>query len=330
MLCLLSFLRRFIPGLVLLPVLANACQCEFSLSSCKEAAASNFVFIGTVELVEPKFLNGWNAASPAWLRLLNDAYIEAEKSPSPKTLASLKSTYLRTFPELDDSRKQELQAAKTLPDVAGLFYSALDRGMRVRFKVKTLFKHGEDDDDADDQPDEEESSLEVYTPFGDCGYDFQTGETYLVYANRDEDSNYIFTGSCTRTRRLSDAGEDLAYLFFYKDQREESARVEGFATTDGLNQLNFDHLHGAIRSPVAGATIGLKSDKMERFTRADQSGRFVFDGLSEGDYKLSALVGGSPLNMQVLAGPQPIHVEEKSCVEQILLMPKAAPAVEKH
>jgi hypothetical protein len=67
---------------------------------------------------------------------------------------------------------------------------------------------------------------------GDCGYDFQLGETYLVYADDEEGENYFLTSSCMRTKRLPEAGEDLAYLYFYKNQPEESSRIEGFATSD--------------------------------------------------------------------------------------------------
>jgi hypothetical protein len=81
-----------------------------------------------------------------------------------------------------------------------------------------------------------------------------------VYANNDEFGAYYFTGSCTRTKRVSDAGEDLSYLFFYKDHPEESARLEGFTTTE---RLDFDPLHDpeTVKSPVAGVIVELKSDR---------------------------------------------------------------------
>ena len=59
--------------------------------------------------------------------------------------------------------------------------------------------------------DDDGGSFDVWTSSGACGFDFQVGETYLVYA--DEGSNLFFTSSCTRTNRLSDAGPDLSYFF---------------------------------------------------------------------------------------------------------------------
>ena len=116
-------------------------------------------------------------------------------------------------------------------------------GMRVRFRVQTLFKHEDDDDDHDSQKpvEEPEDHFEVWTPFGDCGISFQTGETYLVYAGDDEEtSDSIATDSCTRTRRLSEAGEDLAYLYFYKEHPQESTRIDGYATTNAVYLWAFE------------------------------------------------------------------------------------------
>ncbi len=44
-----------------------------------------------------------------------------------------------------------------------------------------------------------------------CGYAFERGKTYLVYANADEEGA-LHTGICTRTARLSDAEADVEAL----------------------------------------------------------------------------------------------------------------------
>jgi hypothetical protein len=211
--------------------------------------------------------------------------------------------------------------------------------------VKTAAKGTKDDDDdgrekgaeksdsvktaaADNDRDKqgEEDFFAVETAFGDCGYDFQEGETYLVYANSDEDSDVLSTSSCSRTRRLSDAGEDLTYLLVYKDRPEESARLEGFTTTDEYYQLGFDQMHDpeTTKAPVAGVIVELQSDRLIRYAESDRDGRFVFDGLREGDYKVSAFARGYgyPVRTQLLAGPQAFHIGQKSCARQVLLLPK--------
>jgi hypothetical protein len=322
----------------LLPSRASACQCESSFSTCREVVASDLVFIGTVQSIEPIFMNRWNMKDQSSVRSLIDAYTDAQQRPSASALARLKDTYLKIFSSLEPNEKRQLEAAETVQDVGSLFDFALDRGLRARFLVKALFKYEDDDDaaqnagakddkakDDDDRKDDHGKSVpdffDVWTTFGDCGDDFQIGETYLVYANNDEDGNYFFTGSCTRTRRVSDAGDDLAYLFFYKDQPAESARLEGFTTTE---RQDFDVLHDpeTVKSPVAGIIVKLTSERLKRYAQTDAHGRFIFDGLPEGDYQMSAFANGYPLKEQLLAGPKPIHLKEKSCARQILLLPK--------
>jgi hypothetical protein len=68
----------------------------------------------------------------------------------------------------------------------------------------------------------------------------------------------------------------------------------------------------------------LKSDRFKRFAQSDRNGRFVFDGLPEGDYKITAFASGYPLNAQLLTGPTPLHIKAKSCARQILRLPKPA------
>ena len=167
---------------------------------------------------------------------LNEEYARARQDPSAATLAKLKDSYLRTFPDLPEDRKRKLQSARSPQDLASLFYGVLGDGKQIRFRVKSSFKQEEESG---------EGSLEVWTPFGDCGYDFQIGETYLVYADDDEETSVLTTGVCTRTKRLSDAGDDLAYLFFLKSDPVNSARLEGFATANELYQADYDKLHDA-------------------------------------------------------------------------------------
>jgi len=320
-------------ALILFDPGAEACQCQSSYAPCNEVAVSDSVFIGTVESISPIFLSRWNLTSRASLQSLNEAYLDAQDHPSPAALSRLKVAYVSSFPDQGPEAKQRLQAAKTIFDVTSVFYSTLNSGMRVRFKVRTLFKHEEDgDDDVPKKPkttqsdatnrddDNDEDYLEVSTPFGDCGVDFQAGETYLVYADNDENSDLMSTTVCTRTRRLTDAGDDLPYLFYYKEQREQSTRIEGFTTADDRYQLDLDKMHDptTMKGSVPGLVLELRSESLTRFTTSDSKGRFVFDGLAGGEYSLSAFEPGYPakqglLYSGLLAGPQTFSLEPKSC-----------------
>lgn len=46
---------------------------------------------------------------------------------------------------------------------------------------------------------------------GDCGYTFEVGESYLIYAHRPP-TGELTTGICSRTRPTTAAADDLAYL----------------------------------------------------------------------------------------------------------------------
>src|SRR5882757_8101077 len=56
-------------------------------------------------------------------------------------------------------------------------------------------------------------SLEIRTGMGggDCGYPFQRGESYVVYANENKDGVLVAT-TCSRTAPASKAQADLFYL----------------------------------------------------------------------------------------------------------------------
>jgi len=311
-------MRRLLSvSLLLIPTPLPACQCLLTLSACHEVALADRVFIGTVESVEPSFLNRWNPSKSSQLAGL-------QPGRSSSGLAGLKAGYLKAFPDLPEHYKRQLAAAKTSDDIAKLFYSIVAQGRQVRFKVRTTFR-GEKDDKEDS---DKEESLEVWTDSGDCGYDFQVGETYLVYADEDEETDRINTSVCYRNQRLSDAGDNLAYLFFFQNGGDESARLEGFVTSDEFYQRDLDKAHDPerIKFPEPGVILELKSAQGQRYAQSDRDGRFIFDGLPGGEYSVSVFNAGYPEPVKLLAGPIPVHVEKKGCASQVLLVPKRASA----
>ncbi len=56
-----------------------------------------------------------------------------------------------------------------------------------------------------------------------CHVPFKTGETWLVYAR--ERDGLITTGSCSRTRLLAEAAQDIAYLEGLEERRDEIESV---------------------------------------------------------------------------------------------------------
>jgi hypothetical protein len=300
-------MRRFWAILPLLfPLAAAACQCPAPFPVCQRVAMSDVVFVGTVESIAPRFLDYWNPAQQQSLTLLNAETERARADSSSASLAAAKSAYAAIFHDLPEDSKKLLEGAKSREDLVKAFYRILGAGRRIRFRVKEAYRGDEDEDE----------TLDVWTPFGDCGVDFQTGETYLVYADNDEESAVVSTDTCSGTRRLTDAGSDLAYLYFFENNGDDSARLDGFATTNQFHQLDAAH----VEKPIAGVVLELKSTLGSRFTETGADGKFVFDGLSAGDYTVTAYAAGYPRTVQQLAAPQRVHIEAKGCAAATLLI----------
>jgi hypothetical protein len=315
---------------LLLACPALACHCDLRQSVCGEVASPGAVFIGTVESSTPSFMSRWFPLPRPALSQLNGANERYLADRTAANLGALKDAFRNLFPNLAEDDRQRLDNASTHASLVSLFTSVLSHGQRVHFRVRTVFRNGDDDDaDKADKDDDAKppASFDVWTPFGDCAVDFQPGETYLVYAGTDEESNILETDSCTRTRRLSDAGDDLAYLFFYSDRKNPAARLEGFATFDPLYQVHQSTRRdpGQIDLPAAGAIVELRSPSGIRYTTTGPYGAFVFDGLEPGGHQVKVYAAGFPESVKLLAGPKQIDIQPRACASLTLLIPKDTP-----
>jgi hypothetical protein len=332
-------------SLVLLTRPAFPCACQSAVPVCNEVAYSSVVFIGTVESISPVFLSDWSLSRRPSLQQLNQANERFISDGSPQNLAALKDVFRKTFPDLPEDQRSGLDKADSQQSLVDLFYAVLGHDKRVRFRVSAVFRNSDDDDkeqkagdkdsdkdagngkaspkDAKDDDDgAKDQVFDVWTPFGDCGFDFQAGETYLVYAESDEETTIMETDTCSRTRRLSDAGPDLAYLYFYKQRKAASGRLEGFTTFDTLYQGK-QRDADKIDLPVPGIAVELKSPGGVRYTRSDPAGKFLFDGLEAGDYQLSGYAPGFPDTVELVSGPKRFHIDARGCSNQVLLIRKA-------
>lgn len=60
-------------------------------------------------------------------------------------------------------------------------------------------------------PGQQEVEIATGLGGGDCGFAFQVGADYVVYAYRNSEGR-LETGICSRTRLLSQAAEDVEYI----------------------------------------------------------------------------------------------------------------------
>ncbi len=129
---------------------------------------------------------------------------------------------------------------------------------------------------------------------GDCGFRFEVGERYLVYAYADE-SGQLSTNICTGTARLEESQADLSYM---RGEPVVSETVEGtrpFATEKLCGRAvrtGFDFTNGQIFLLRVGNESPIPSDKAE--LAAD--GSFCFNNVLVGKYRLLFInrAGDSP------------------------------------
>jgi hypothetical protein len=309
-----------------------ACPCQTLLSVCSEVAAEGtLVFIGRVESITPRFLSPWSASRRSDLDRLNQSYEHYLANPSPQALGEWKDTVRRVLPDLPEQTSQRLAAAGSHSALLKLFDEVLSTGTLVRFRVEEVYKaHGDDDDDDDNDDDGRlaaKKQFDVWTPFGECGFAFQPGERYLVYAVSDEGTDHVETNRCTRTKRLSDAGADLAFLYFYKHHAKAAGHLEGIATYDPLLHIEFGASLDTVktRSPAPGTVIRVQSGEQDRYATAAADGSFLLDGLAVGDYEISAYAPGFPDRIHEVAAPRKFHMKERGCATRIVLLPTGKP-----
>lgn len=126
-----------------------------------------------------------------------------------------------------------------------------------------------------------------------CGYPFEVGTEYLVYAWSR--GTTLFTGACTRTAPTTAAVEQLALLRELKAGAPVTRLMGTFALlamTSGSNGMGLAPLR-----PESGTLVTARgADDVTHETALDGNGQFLFRGLPPGDYTLAAdLPGMSPV-----------------------------------
>jgi hypothetical protein len=197
-----------------------ACKCSGALSPCYEVVTGSAVFTGTVISVSPAFLNRLNRSSRADADRVGQFYDRLSSGVPAQNLQGMKETFLALVSGLPPDSVQRVREAKSPQELLMVFDSILNHGSYVTLEVKAVFtKSGDDNDDDRGKnsknakvKDDDAGALAAGKLFSLWGVEFQTGETYLVYASMDEDADTVETDICMGTRRLSDAGADLPYL----------------------------------------------------------------------------------------------------------------------
>ena len=146
---------------------------------------------------------------------------------------------------------------------------AAERLVQVRFSVNEPFRGAS------------ASTIVVSTPeqSGMCGYEFEAGESYLVFASRT--SQGVFTSACSRTTHLSVAKDDLEML-------HEAAQGRVRTRLHGSALLLMASMNGTLIPAIVGSLPDIKvvarAGSTAHETTTDETGEFRFIGLEPGRY----------------------------------------------
>jgi SdrD B-like domain len=137
-----------------------------------------------------------------------------------------------------------------------------------------------------------------------CGYWFEQGEIYLVYAYGGQDKG-LSTGLCTRTRLLAQAAEDLAFLQNLPP-KGSGVRIFGNVHTSAPNSIDSEAL--------PGIKVMVKDLQGRAFSKVtDDKGNYEFKGLEPGVYTVEAKLP----DYYVQTGlTQKLTIADRGCAEQ--------------
>ena len=137
--------------------------------------------------------------------------------------------------------------------------------------------------------------IEILTGYGggDCGYSFQVGADYVIYASKNP-AGALETGICSRTRPLAQAAEDVKYI------RE-------MATAPNASELRVLTAFPGIPGQ-SGATIVAESQGQRYAVMANSAGEAAFPALSPGEYTVHVASDGD------LPDDPKVQLHAKGCV----------------
>lgn len=141
---------------------------------------------------------------------------------------------------------------------------------------------------------------------GDCGYDFEAGKRYLVYAYRLTKDNRLATSICSRTRRFEAADDDIQFLgtlpslsagvtIYGEVKRQLHSVKSGNAETVGS---------------VADAALVVEGSDEKREIRTDAQGRYRVSGLRPGKYNVTLSL---PEELMVHEPKQEVTITDRGC-----------------
>jgi hypothetical protein len=140
---------------------------------------------------------------------------------------------------------------------------------------------------------------------GDCGYNFEKGVSYLVFAHRGKEGERLYTGICTRTRPASGAAEDLEFL------RAQARRPSGVTISGSVGRpLDRWDEGGRKFDPLEGVRVMVSGPAGQREVLTDARGRYELSGLPPGAYEV---VPHLPDELIAVEPQQKFNIADRGC-----------------
>lgn len=150
----------------------------------------------------------------------------------------------------------------------------------------------------------EGAEVEVLTGFGggDCGFGFRQAQQYLVYAYRS-DGGKLSTSVCTRTKSISEAENDLAYI------RGLSKAKSGATISGEVVKYLRDKQDTLAKQPLPGVKVVIEGEKkFEAVT--DAKGQYRINQLPAGEYTIKPV---PPERLSARGPERKIKVGDRGC-----------------
>jgi hypothetical protein len=127
------------------------------------------------------------------------------------------------------------------------------------------------------------NTLVVRTGLGedDCGYPFEVGNEYLVFANESQGVVTVTTCSATQPAKMA-----IARIEQLRALRDGTPLPDLYGFV-GTHPLRSNHAGWEQVQPVPGLTVTARSDVAEYRTQTTYDGLYRFSGLPRGQYRLS-------------------------------------------
>ena len=150
------------------------------------------------------------------------------------------------------------------------------------------------------------NDVEIVTGMGggDCGYNFEKGRKYLIYAS--EYRGRLYAGICSRTRPLIEAAEDLAYFRNLPAENSGSnIRVKVLKHTPKMNET--DQTYDV--KPMEGVKIVAESGEQKYEGNTNAAGQLEFKNVLPGKYKITSDIPHTERNHWQTE----VMVEDRAC-----------------